>query len=409
MKILLINNFLGIIGGVERYLSEIAVHLEKRGHRVFTITSGARDGIAVRKGRDIIIPGLSDFDTSLDAETRKELVRHLEDISPDVTYYHNLQNVEVMETVTRYGRPFIFAHTLDVTCPGGRRFLRTRSGFCRKGPGLRCLIYPYIYRCNTIRPRRLLKSIKRVKLLKRVFKKQWEKPGDTGFKKITVASSFMKKELVNWGIDENKIVWNPLIPTVEIHCSRGSQHKQEISPMRNTRPIILFVGRLAAVKGVDVFLESAKMLENPADIVIVGDGGQQKELEQIAKNMPSGINVNFVGRKEGAELIDCYQKARVVVFPSVWAEPFGLAGLDALILGRPVVAFDTGGVSDWLSDGESGFLVKHLDKKGMAEKIDLLTGDKELAEEMGRRGREEAVSRFSVQNHIKTLCDLFEE
>jgi len=78
-----------------------------------------------------------------------------------------------------------------------------------------------------------------------------------------------------------------------------------------------------------------------------------------------------------------YSDASVAVVSSAWPEPFGAVGLEAMRYGLPLVAFDAGGVKEWLMDGVSGFLVPHMDRAQFAARIEHLLRDKSLARQMG--------------------------
>jgi glycosyltransferase involved in cell wall biosynthesis len=75
--------------------------------------------------------------------------------------------------------------------------------------------------------------------------------------------------------------------------------------------------------------------------------------------------------------------------------------------GLPVVAFDAGGIREWLLDGVNGFLVPWMDRDTFAKKIDLLLLDKELAQQLGARGRQQAEERFNFDAYIDGLESLF--
>lgn len=98
----------------------------------------------------------------------------------------------------------------------------------------------------------------------------------------------------------------------------------------------------------------------------------------------------------------------VVVVPSVWPEPFGLVGLEAMTCSKPVVAFDTGGISDWLKDGCNGYLVPVKRADLLAERIDSLLRDHHLAVKMGAEGLRIATDRFSKERHFQRLLSVFE-
>jgi glycosyltransferase involved in cell wall biosynthesis len=88
------------------------------------------------------------------------------------------------------------------------------------------------------------------------------------------------------------------------------------------------------------------------------------------------------------EINQFYLESSLLAVSSVWPEPFGLVGHEAMSHGLPVVAFDAGGISEWLIDGENGFLVPWKDTDRFAARIEQLLRDKELGRRLGRRGRE---------------------
>jgi hypothetical protein len=98
--------------------------------------------------------------------------------------------------------------------------------------------------------------------------------------------------------------------------------------------------------------------------------------------------VRFHGFVPSGELKNFYQDASLLAVSSVWPEPFGLVGQEAMFYGLPVVGFDAGGIREWLLDGENGFLVGWKDIDGLALRIEQLLRDKDLGRRLGARGRE---------------------
>ena len=89
--------------------------------------------------------------------------------------------------------------------------------------------------------------------------------------------------------------------------------------------------------------------------------------------------------------------------PSLWPEPFGLVGLDAASLGRPAIAFDVGGIRDWLTDGANGRLVEPAaGSEGLAQAMVALLNDPAARERMGQRALEVS-RRMSVATHVERL------
>lgn len=93
----------------------------------------------------------------------------------------------------------------------------------------------------------------------------------------------------------------------------------------------------------------------------------------------------------------------------MWPEAFGLVGLEAMKNKKPVVAFDSGGIADWLYDGENGYLVPRGDTVFFADRIKFLLENPQIAEEMGERGYEILVSKFTKEAHIDKLLQYYYE
>ena len=104
-----------------------------------------------------------------------------------------------------------------------------------------------------------------------------------------------------------------------------------------------------------------------------------------------------------------YEKCLLIAVPSIWDEPFGTVGLEAMFCGKPVVAFDVGGISDWLIDGVNGFLIKAKDHRGLANQISFLFYNRNAALEMGKKGKEIYRNRFSKERHVSRLLSIFND
>ncbi len=118
------------------------------------------------------------------------------------------------------------------------------------------------------------------------------------------------------------------------------------------RPLrILFVGQLVAGKGVRVLLEAVARLSVPHSLTVVGSGRDATLLRRRARAVANG-DIRFVGWQ--TNVTPFLADADVVVVPSLWNEPFCMAGVEAFAAGVPVIAFNRGGIGDWLRDGETG-------------------------------------------------------
>ena len=180
--------------------------------------------------------------------------------------------------------------------------------------------------------------------------------------------------------------------------------------------LLLFVGRLERLKGVDVAIRALSLLRDRDhdDVRLIvlgedvrdGDESEKERLKSVATASGVRDRVDFLGSVAHHELPYFYAAADVCVMPS-YSESFGLVALEAQACGRPVVASGVSGLRSVVRDEVSGYLIDGHDPAIYAERIGRLLADPELAQQMGRRGRLLA-QRFSWTRTADRLGGLFE-
>jgi glycosyltransferase involved in cell wall biosynthesis len=146
--------------------------------------------------------------------------------------------------------------------------------------------------------------------------------------RIIVLSHYMKKELVASGVADDRITVVP--PFV---------HGLHEDARADGPPCVLFAGRLSPTKGPIEAAEAWRLSKLDLPMVVAGAGPMRQGLEKRGAEV-----VGWIGHDHLSLL---YKRARAVVMPSRWQEPFGIVGLEALTMGAPVVAWDSGGVGEW--------------------------------------------------------------
>jgi len=164
---------------------------------------------------------------------------------------------------------------------------------------------------------------------------------------LVVLSQYMKDELAAAGVAAER---NHVIPPFVHGLDRGEGPEGP--------PCVLFVGRLVEAKGVRESVEAWRRSRLDLPLVLAGTGPLRTRLEA------EGLTV--LGWLPRERLARRYRAARAVLMPSRWQEPFGIAGLEALSLGVPVVAWDSGGIREW-HPGEG--LVPWGDVDGLARAL----------------------------------------
>ena len=174
---------------------------------------------------------------------------------------------------------------------------------------------------------------------------------------------------------------------------RGARHALGIA---FDVPVLLFVGRIQPLKGLDVAVQALAQLQakNAQLIVVGGASGSEgnEELEkvmQLARSLGVHNNIRFVEPQAHHMLSTYYRAADVVVVPSR-SESFGLVALEAAACGIPVVASAVGGLLTIIDDGETGYLVPRRDPALFAEHIDELLAHPPMALAMGAKAAAKA-------------------
>lgn len=177
--------------------------------------------------------------------------------------------------------------------------------------------------------------------------------------------------------------------------------------------IVLFVGRLEPLKGVDILINAAALLESDVDcsvLIVGGDSGSRAQvarLRDLARERGIEQRVAFVGAVDHDQLPLYYSAADVCVVPSHY-ESFGLVAVEAMASGLPVVASRVGGLTGTVRDGETGYLVPWLCPEPFAERIELLLSNEPLRRSLGEAARE-AVTRFRWETVAASILALYDE
>ena len=222
--------------------------------------------------------------------------------------------------------------------------------------------------------------------------------------RLVVASNREKSQLIRaYGVSAEKISTVPC--GVNTHLFRSLPSRQSKSHLNlPDKRYILFVGRIDPVKGIDILLKAMRTVKDQAAnadtlclLVIGGDGkrpaypedSEMHKLKQLTTNLRLEDTVLFLGSQKQERLPFFYAAAEMCVLPSRY-ESFGMAALEAMACGIPVIASDVGGLSSFIQDTKTGFLVPGENEKVLAARILTLLNDAALREGMGKEARQRA-------------------
>lgn len=171
---------------------------------------------------------------------------------------------------------------------------------------------------------------------------------------------------------------------------------------QSNRDGVLFVGRLAREKGVDQVIELARRLPELA-VTIAGDGPLASLVRAAAASTP---NITFAGALDPTAVAARMRSARLVLMPAAWREPAGLVALEAMQAGTPIVAYDRGGLAEYITDAGAGVVVPS-DLDALVGAVASLLGDFSRWQRLSDDGAAAARTTHAPDTYIDRLEGLY--
>lgn len=206
-------------------------------------------------------------------------------------------------------------------------------------------------------------------------------------------SEFVKQKMVEGGFPAEKISVKPNF----VYPDPG------LSPVKED--YLVYVGRLQAEKGIQTLLAAMPKLPATIRVKIVGEGPMAPDVLACAQK----YNLDYVGKLSLADTYDVIGKARGLIIPSVWHEPFGRVVVEAYAKGTAVIGSRMGGIPELIDDGRTGYTFKAGSVDDLVEKISLLMNDSQRAAEMGLQGRAEYLRKYTPASNYAMLMGLYDQ
>ncbi len=230
---------------------------------------------------------------------------------------------------------------------------------------------------------------------------------------VVVASEHERDLLVAlYDVDRARVHVVPCGVDLDLFTPTDKEAARRRLRLEDGERIILFVGRIEPLKGIDVLIGAAACLhedENFRVLIVGGDARAQAEVAQLrslAERLDVDHHISFVGAVPHRELPLYYNAADVCVVPSYY-ESFGMVAVESMACGTPVVASRVGGLASTVRDGETGYLISWRCPEPFAERLELLLDNAELRASFGRAARE-AVERFRWANVAEAVSALYD-
>jgi glycosyltransferase involved in cell wall biosynthesis len=383
MRILIANDSSRDAGGIHSYLERVIPALAAAGHEMGFLQ--CVDAVPFADGP----PGMPYF--NVEREGLDAAIDGAKRWQPDVCYSNQVGPLKVERRLFGVAPMVKIAHGHYGTCIGGHKMhLFPSATPCNRVFGPACFALYLPRHCGQLRVGKLLEQYRGACEQNDLLDQ---------YATIITTSEYMRREYIKHGIPPERLQVNALFPTEGVA-------EEPTFPTTPRKESILFLGRMTAQKGGDVLLRAvaiaSRELGRRVPVVMGGEGSARANWTELARHLE--VEARFPGWVEGRERTALLESATLMAVPSVWHEPFGLVGLEANRFGVPAIAFDVGGICEWLRDGVNGFLVNAAPPtaEAFAAAIVKALRNAEVLEPL-RRGALEMARTLSIERHVDSL------
>jgi len=388
MRILQFNDNYKHHGGVETYFLSLFELLKKKEDAyLFSFgKSKIKDRkmmVCDKKRGNIIRRSFSAF--VFDVSVYKFFKSFVKAVKPDITHLHHNQYYtnSILKVIKKYNLRIIQTiHDFTLICPKGWCIM-PNGKVCSGGMSLKCLrcipLHHFIV-LAIISPFRSYLTRKRVKYL-------------------IAPSKSLKSYLQRHGF--RNVFHLP-------YFIDAKSYKLNISKPKKNK--ILFIGRLRPEKGVKYLIKAMPLIVKQvpdAELLIVGDGIEKKELMNLAIKLNLKDNINFEGIVNNKKIWRYYEMAKVNVVPSIWMENSPLVIYESMAYGTPVVGTNRGGIPELIDDNKTGLIAKACDEVDLSKKIIKLLKDTKLAKKLALNARKKVEREYSAEKHLEKLKEIY--
>lgn len=385
MRILILHNSYQFLGGEDEAVAGDVRILQAHGHQTELYTRGHGE-IVNRDGVGNVALAAESFWSPRSYLAIRGLIRRQR---PDIAHFHNIfplitpsgyaacraEGVPVVQTL----------HNYRLICPAAT--LLRDNQVCELCVGR--VPWPAVrYRCY--RGSREQSAVMASVIGAHALLGTWRAQVDA----YVVPTEFAKKTFAKGQLPEQSIFVRPNAVDVAVPVEYGGPHSA------------VFVGRLSPEKGVRTLLEAWCQLPD-LPLTLIGDGPLNAESRSFVR--AHGLqNVEFTGQLEHSVALERIRRSGMLIFPSISYETFGLAAVEALASGIPVVASDIGVAAEVVSNGVNGLHFRSGDALSLAIAVKTLVSSPPLAKRLGAAARLSYLERYSVEQSYGRLMDVYQ-
>jgi len=398
MKVLQINKFFYLKGGAEKHFLALIELLEGAGHELSVFSMRDKKNLPSADAEYFAAPvnlekfsfrdSVKYFRNSDAIEKLRLLIRQKK---PDIAHLHNIAHQltpAIIKVLKDNKIPVVQTlHDYKLICPNYKLF--TQNQIC-----YRCRGKKY-YNCFTHRCIDGVAAKSFMAMCEMYYNDSWHKYYDL-VDLFIAPSRFMKDVCVSFGIAAERIEVLPnFIGRGEYPILRAEQPADDY---------LIYFGRLAYEKGVGTLIEALTRVPMSLRLKIVGSGPGEADCRKMVTKYRLDDRVEFTGFQQDKKLRTLIQGARAVVVPSLWNENWPFSVLEAMALGKVIIASKAGGMPEMLGQGKFGLLFEPGDSQQLSDLINKIY--KKDHSYLGAAARQE-VDKYNPADYLKHLSKIY--
>lgn len=397
MKILLINKFHYVKGGAESVYFDTQEVLEKNGHEVifFSMADERNKPSAQEK---YFVPFV-DFSSTKNwfskalrfiyyPRAAKNLEKLIQVEKPDVAHLHNVSHqltYSILKPLKKHNIPVVQTlHDYQLISPNYHLYDKGQiSEVCKKTSYYKCVLHKCVRNSFSFS---LLAALE-------MYIIKWFRWLDS-IDLFISPSNFLKDKFQEWGFSRKITVVNNFLKL------------EQIEPSYEFEDYIVWAGRLSQEKGVMSLVKAVAELPE-VNLKLVGDGPQKNEISRYLE-VNAIDNIELLGRKPREELFSIMRRAKFMVISSEWYENYPMTIVEAMALGKPVLASRLGGMKEMIIEDHTGWFFNAGDKKSLKREILKYYTYNEKLTQMGKNARVMVEKNNSSSKYYREIMDCYQ-
>lgn len=395
MRVLLVNKFHYLRGGSEKYYFELAQLLKSKGHTVGFFSMKHEENITTGDAEYFVEEidlntgsKLKALDVIYSQENKRLMAKALEEFKPDIVHINNFQrqlSASIIDAIKEKNIPIVMtAHDLNPICPAS--IMLYNGEVCDD-----CITkgYAQCIKKKCVKGSTLKSTLgvmeKKYYDIRKVFRK---------IDCIISPSEFNKNQLVNGKLKYNDIV------TLHNFVNESERNDYVLGDYA------FYLGRLSKEKGILNLIEAIGDIPD-AKLLIAGDGPERERIEAYISEHKLDGRITLLGYQNQDSIHKYITNSRFVVIPSICNENCPYSVLEAMEIGKPIVASRIGGIPELIADGENGYLYKADDINELKEKLTLLLDNDDKVNSFAQKSRELYESYYSPDSYYNELIKIY--